>query len=86
MVPGRIGGAELSYAVQRQSAFMITFSYKDGQVSLKDRVSGYGFKHSFFRLFDRFGLSRAPVLENKQIIGLVSYSDIVLKGLLAEAY
>ena len=38
------------------------------------------------RLFDRFGLSRAPVLENKQIIGLVSYSDIVLKGLLAEAY
>lgn len=36
------------------------------------------------RLFDRFGLSRAPVLENHQIIGLVSYTDIVLKGLLAE--
>ncbi len=33
------------------------------------------------RLFDRFGLSRAPVLENQKIIGLVSYSDIVLKGL-----
>ena len=36
------------------------------------------------RLFDRFGLSRAPVLENNNIIGLVSYTDIVLKGLLAE--
>ena len=36
------------------------------------------------RLFDRFGLSRAPVLENQKIIGLVSYSDIVLKGLILE--
>ena len=36
------------------------------------------------RLFDRFGLSRAPVLEHNNIIGLVSYTDIVLKGLLAE--
>ena len=36
------------------------------------------------RLFDRFGLSRAPVLENQQIIGLVSYTDIVLNGLLGE--
>lgn len=36
------------------------------------------------RLFDRFGLSRAPVLENNKIIGLVSYSDIVLKGLRLE--
>jgi predicted transcriptional regulator len=36
------------------------------------------------RLFDRFGLSRAPVLENQKIIGLVSYSDIVLKGLFPE--
>ncbi len=34
------------------------------------------------RLFDRFGLSRAPVLKNGKIIGLVSYSDIVMKGLL----
>ena len=33
------------------------------------------------RLFSNFGLSRAPVLENGQIIGLVSYSDLVLKGL-----
>lgn len=36
------------------------------------------------RLFDRFGLSRAPVLEHNSIVGLVSYTDIVLKGLLAE--
>jgi predicted transcriptional regulator len=36
------------------------------------------------RLFDRFGLSRAPVLEHQKIIGLVSYSDIVLKGLILE--
>ena len=36
------------------------------------------------RLFDRFGLSRAPVLEHQQIIGLVSYTDIVLKGLALE--
>ena len=36
------------------------------------------------RLFDRFGLSRAPVLENHKIIGLVSYTDIVLKGLATE--
>jgi len=32
-------------------------------------------------LFDNFGLSRAPVLENNTIVGLVSYTDIVLKGL-----
>ena len=38
------------------------------------------------RLFDRMGLSRAPVLENRQIVGLVSYTDIVLKGLLREGY
>jgi predicted transcriptional regulator len=36
------------------------------------------------RLFEAFGLSRAPVLEDKKIIGLVSYTDIVLKGLLRE--
>lgn len=37
------------------------------------------------RLFNNFGLSRAPVLENGQIIGLVSYSDMVLKGLMEKA-
>ncbi len=34
------------------------------------------------RLFDRFGLSRTPVVEGKTIIGIVSYTDMVLKGLL----
>jgi signal-transduction protein with cAMP-binding, CBS, and nucleotidyltransferase domain len=34
------------------------------------------------RLFDQFGLSRAPVLVNGKIVGLVSYTDIVMKGLL----
>ena len=33
------------------------------------------------RLLDNFGLSRVPVIENKRIIGIVSYTDIVLKGL-----
>jgi CBS domain-containing protein len=32
------------------------------------------------RLLDRFGLSRAPVIKDGKIIGLVSYTDIVLKG------
>jgi len=33
------------------------------------------------RLFDRFGLSRAPVIENGRIIGIVSYTDMVLDGM-----
>ncbi len=33
------------------------------------------------RLFDQLGLSRAPVVENKKIIGIISYTDMVLKGL-----
>jgi signal-transduction protein with cAMP-binding, CBS, and nucleotidyltransferase domain len=36
------------------------------------------------KLFDRFGLSRAPVLENGKIIGLVSYTDIVLKSVMMQ--
>jgi len=32
-------------------------------------------------LFDNFGLSRAPVIDDSRIVGLVSYTDIVLKGL-----
>jgi len=32
------------------------------------------------RLFDRFGISRAPVIEDGRIIGLVSYTDIVVKS------
>ncbi len=32
------------------------------------------------RMFEQFGLSRAPVIENKKIIGIVSFTDMVLKG------
>ena len=32
------------------------------------------------RLFDKFGLSRAPVIEGGQVIGIVSYTDMLLKG------
>jgi predicted transcriptional regulator len=32
------------------------------------------------RLFDSFGLNRAPVVEHKKVIGIVSYTDIVLRG------
>lgn len=34
------------------------------------------------RLFDRFGLSMAPVIEGGEVIGLVSYNDLVLKGMI----
>lgn len=33
------------------------------------------------RLFENFGLSRAPVIENKKVIGVVGYTDIVLSGI-----
>ena len=33
------------------------------------------------RLFEQFGLARAPVIENRQVIGLISFTDMVLKGL-----
>ena len=33
------------------------------------------------RLFDRFGLSVVPVMENGAIVGMVSYSELVLRGL-----
>jgi signal-transduction protein with cAMP-binding, CBS, and nucleotidyltransferase domain len=36
------------------------------------------------KLFDRFGLSRAPVIEDGKIIGLVSYTDIVLKSVMMQ--
>jgi predicted transcriptional regulator len=34
------------------------------------------------RLFDRFGLSRAPVVKDREVLGIVSLTDLVLKGLL----
>jgi len=33
------------------------------------------------RLFKRLGLSRAPVMENRKVVGMVSLTDLVLKGL-----
>ena len=34
------------------------------------------------RFLERFGLSRAPVVENGKVIGIVSFTDLVLKGLI----
>lgn len=34
------------------------------------------------RLFTRFELSRAPVVENGEVVGIVSMTDLVLKGML----
>jgi len=36
------------------------------------------------RLFENFGLARAPVIDNQEVIGVVGYSDIVLHGLAAQ--
>jgi signal-transduction protein with cAMP-binding, CBS, and nucleotidyltransferase domain len=33
------------------------------------------------RLFERFGLARAPVIESRKIVGIVSFTDMVMKGL-----
>jgi predicted transcriptional regulator len=33
------------------------------------------------RFFENFGLSRAPVIEHREIIGIISFTDMVLKGL-----
>ena len=34
------------------------------------------------RLFDRLSLSRAPVIEDGKVIGIISFTDMVLKGML----
>jgi signal-transduction protein with cAMP-binding, CBS, and nucleotidyltransferase domain len=36
------------------------------------------------RLFERFGISRAPVIEGGHIIGMVSYNNIVVNGMAIE--
>lgn len=36
------------------------------------------------RLFDNFGLSNTPVLQNGEVVGVVGYNQIVLDGLLTE--
>ena len=33
------------------------------------------------RMFEQLGLSRAPVVKHGEIIGIISYTDMVLKGL-----
>ena len=33
------------------------------------------------RYFEKFDLSRAPVVENRKVIGIISFTDMVLKGL-----
>jgi predicted transcriptional regulator len=33
------------------------------------------------RLFENFGLSRAPVVDNRNVVGVVGYTDIVLRGI-----
>ena len=32
------------------------------------------------RLFENFGLSRAPVIGQRKVIGIIGYTDIVLRG------
>ena len=36
------------------------------------------------RLFARFELSRAPVIEHGKVVGIISFTDMVLRGLLPE--
>ncbi|CZF77501.1 putative voltage-gated ClC-type chloride channel ClcB [Grimontia celer] len=36
------------------------------------------------RLFERFGISRAPVIEGAEVLGVVSYNSIVMYGMLAD--
>ena len=36
------------------------------------------------RLFENFGLSRAPVIENGKMIGIVSFTDMVFRGMVAD--
>ena len=37
------------------------------------------------RLFDRFGISTAPVIDGDEIKGLVAYDQLVLKGLVGQS-
>ncbi|ASJ97221.1 CBS domain-containing protein [Shewanella marisflavi] len=36
------------------------------------------------RLFERFGINKAPVIEAGKILGVVTYDDIVLKGMMPQ--
>jgi len=33
------------------------------------------------RLFENFGIARAPVVEDQKVIGVIGYTDIVLRGM-----
>ncbi|MEW8508754.1 MAG: CBS domain-containing protein [Candidatus Thiodiazotropha sp.] len=37
------------------------------------------------RLFGRFELTRAPVVDDREIVGIVSFTDMVLKGLMTKS-
>ena len=36
------------------------------------------------RLFEKFGLSRAPVIESGKMVGIISFTDMVLRGMVTE--
>lgn len=36
------------------------------------------------RLFETFGLSRAPVIECGKMVGIISFTDMVLRGMIVE--
>ena len=36
------------------------------------------------RLFENFGLSRAPVIECGKMVGIISFTDMVLRGMVVE--
>ena len=36
------------------------------------------------RLFENFGLSRAPVIESGKMVGIISFTDMVLRGMVTE--
>lgn len=36
------------------------------------------------RLLERFGIMRAPVIQDRQVVGIVSFHDLVLNGLMAQ--
>ncbi len=36
------------------------------------------------RMFEQFGLSRAPVVEHGKVLGIVSFTDMVLRGLVED--
>ncbi|OBT08613.1 CBS domain-containing protein [Vibrio sp. UCD-FRSSP16_10] len=37
------------------------------------------------RLFERFGISRAPVVSEGKVLGMVSYNNIVIKGMVLDS-